>query len=636
MGAQGGVLWANRHGRRSWHRHAHARPTDDKQALVPVSERVWSAQSPVWLPLLLFAVDITVWVASLTVAEWLRYDFDVSAVSARGLLIAGACIIGVQGLFAHPFGLYARRWRVGSFDEAVSLAKCVLLSGIALTAIMWQTETATMPRSGPILATAFTMMGAMAARFTWRLVRDAALRPASAEALVVIGAGEAAYHIVRALNSNPQSSFRVVALVDDDPLKSNLRFENVRVQGTISSLAAVVAAAKASTVLLAIPSADRSLIRRVSRLCDEHELRLLVLPPVDEMFGMPTVSDIRPLDEEDLLGRRVADIDADHVKQYITGKRVLVTGAGGSIGSELCRQLVRFEPEALVMLDRDESGLHAVQLSIEGRALLSSPDLVLADIRDAQRIRQVFELHRPQVVFHAAALKHLALLEAAPNEAWQTNVLGTSNVLDAAQAVAVEHFVNISTDKAADPTSVLGYSKRITERLTAHRASSGLGLYVSVRFGNVLGSRGSVLTTFRAQAEAGGPITVTHPEVTRYFMTVQEAVRLTIYAGVIGQSGEVMVLDMGEPVRIADVAARFADQHTPPLQIEFTGLRPGEKMHENLMAKDELGVKRLHQLISHVAVEPLCLHELAMPCSPVGTVTLAKFASVTGIHLEMA
>jgi FlaA1/EpsC-like NDP-sugar epimerase len=269
--------------------------------------------------------------------------------------------------------------------------------------------------------------------------------------------------------------------------------------------------------------------------------------------------------------------------------------------------LARFEPEALIMLDRDESGLHATQLSIEGRALLDSPNLVLADIRDEARLTEVFMQHRPHVVFHAAALKHLTLLEGAPEEAWKTNVLGTQHMLKAAKAAGVDHFVNISTDKAADPVSVLGSSKRITERLTAHMTDAADGSYVSVRFGNVLGSRGSVLTTFRQQLEQGGPITVTHEDVTRFFMTVQEAVRLTIYAGAIGESGDVMVLDMGEPVKIIDVAKRFAKQRTPNLEIVLTGLRDGEKMHEDLFGAGEFDVRPVHKLISHVPVPALSI-----------------------------
>ena len=258
------------------------------------------------------------------------------------------------------------------------------------------------------------------------------------------------------------------------------------------------------------------------------------------------------------------------------------------------------------MLDRDESALHQVQLTIYGRALLDTPDTVLADIRDADRVVEVFNEYRPDVVFHAAALKHLPMLERHPNEAYKSNVIGTLNVLRAAEAVAVQIFVNISTDKAANPTSVLGYSKRIAERLTAHVAATApTGTYLSVRFGNVLGSRGSVLRTFREQIDQGGPVTVTHSDVTRFFMTVQEAVELVIQAGAIGRSGEVLVLDMGEPVRIHDVARRLVAQSRRPIEIIATGLRPGEKMDEELFGDGEVDVRPYHPLISHVPAPPL-------------------------------
>jgi FlaA1/EpsC-like NDP-sugar epimerase len=600
------------------------------EAAIRLHAAVESSRRVRWLPATHLAVDSLAWVLALAAAEWLRFDFDLGALNWGGLAVGALWAVVLQGVFGRMLGVYGRRWRYGSFDEVLALAATVVLTGLVLTVVVWTGDSSLMPKSVPLLAMGFTVSGTVAARSFWRLAKEKSRRPDGGAPLAVVGAGDGAYQIVRTLNTNPNSPYRPVALVDDDPLKARLRIEGVRVEGTIDDLAEVARQAEAATVLLAIPTADSELVQRVNRLCDEAQLRLLVLPPVHDMFGTPTLADIRPVTEADLLGRRQADIDPEAVKHYITGKRVLVTGAGGSIGSELCRQLARFEPEALVMLDRDESGLHAVQLSIEGRALLNSPNLVLADIRDAERVHEVFQQHRPHVVFHAAALKHLPLLEAAPAEAWKTNVVGTNRVLDAAEAVGVEHFVNISTDKAADPTSVLGYSKRITERLTAHRASVAAGNYVSVRFGNVLGSRGSVLHAFRAQAEAGGPITVTHPEVTRYFMTVEEAVRLTIYAAAIGDSGEVMVLDMGEPVRIADVAARFANQHTPPLVIVYTGLRPGEKLHEDLVAGHENGARRVHELISHVEVPPVSFGVVAARCGgePVSAATLADLAAV--------
>jgi FlaA1/EpsC-like NDP-sugar epimerase len=257
------------------------------------------------------------------------------------------------------------------------------------------------------------------------------------------------------------------------------------------------------------------------------------------------------------------------------------------------------------MLDRDESGLHGTQLSIEGRAMLDDDGLILADIRDAARVDEVFAWARPEVVFHAAALKHLPLLEMHPDEAWKTNVRGTLNVLNAARAHGTARFVNVSTDKAANPTSVLGWTKRITERLTANASEQGPTECVSVRFGNVLGSNGSVLKAFEQQAAQGLKITVTHPDITRFFMTIEEASRLVIYAGAIGDPGEVLILDMGEPVRIMDVAERFAAQHDPPLEIVITGLRPNEKLHEDLISADEHGDCKVHKLITHVTVPGL-------------------------------
>jgi FlaA1/EpsC-like NDP-sugar epimerase len=334
-----------------------------------------------------------------------------------------------------------------------------------------------------------------------------------------------------------------------------------------------------------------------------------VLPAVQNLNERPfDTSDIRDLTDEDLLGRRKVVIDLQQISDYLVNRRVLVTGAGGSIGSELCRQLARFNPAELIMLDRDESALHEVQLSIHGRALLNTPQTVLADIRDAETIKHIFNTRKPEVVFHAAALKHLPLLETYPTEAYQTNVLGTLTMLEASAQAGVGVFVNISTDKAANPISVLGYSKRIAERITAHFGKTvSTGKYMSVRFGNVLGSRGSVLMSFRDQIAKGGPLTVTHRGVTRYFMTISEAVQLVIQAGAIGSSGEALVLDMGTPVSIYDVAKQLVANSGKPVEIEIVGLRAGEKVHEELFGDDEVDTRPRHPLISHVPVLPVDL-----------------------------
>jgi FlaA1/EpsC-like NDP-sugar epimerase len=362
----------------------------------------------------------------------------------------------------------------------------------------------------------------------------------------------------------------------------------------------------ADVLIVAIPSASSGLIRELDALARAVPIEVLVLPPVSGLLGPHvTVGDLRELDVSDLLGRHPIDTDIDSIAHYLTNRRVLVTGAGGSIGSELCRQLSRFGPERLVMLDRDESALHQTQLSIEGRALLDSPDIVLADIRDGGQVERIMQEVRPHVVFHAAALKHMPLLERFPAEAVKTNIWGTQAVLTAAAAAGVERFINISTDKAANPLNALGCSKRIAERLTSFAGATREGTFISVRFGNVLGSRGSVLTSFKVQIANGGPLTVTHPDVTRYFMTVEEAVQLVIQAGAIGRTQEVLVLDMGEPVRIADVARQLARAASSPIDIVFTGLRPGEKLHEQLFDEDEEDIRLVHPLIAHVPVPPL-------------------------------
>jgi FlaA1/EpsC-like NDP-sugar epimerase len=367
----------------------------------------------------------------------------------------------------------------------------------------------------------------------------------------------------------------------------------------------------AEVMLIAIPSADAALVRELSEVGVEAGLQVRVLPPVSELLdGRVGEGDIRVLTEADLLGRREIDTDIAAIAGFLTGRRVLVTGAGGSIGSELCRQVARFEPAALAMLDRDESALQAVQLSIEGRALLDSRDLIVADLRDGPRIEEVFEEHRPEVLFHAAALKHLPLLEMHPEEGVKTNVFGTLNLLEIALRFGVDRFVNVSTDKAADPTSVLGYTKRVTERLTAAADEAGRGTYLSVRFGNVLGSRGSVLTAFRSQIEAGGPVTITHPDVARYFMTIEEAVQLVIQAGAIGADGDVLVLEMGDRVRITDLARRLIEATENPVEIVYTGLRPGEKVQEVLVGQAELSEPTSHDLISRVGVPTLAFGDL--------------------------
>ncbi len=546
------------------------------------------------------ALDALAWAVLLYLTALLRVELRTPEIRLGSfgvtVLIAVVCQVGLG------FGtvLYRMRWKVGSFEEARALAWTVAGTTAILTAYDLGLRHHAIPVSAVVVSGAGVFIVAAGYRAAWRMIWERHVRPVSAHPAIVYGAGIAGEQVVGAMLSDPASPYRPVALLDDDPEKHNTRIRGLRVAGRGSDLGRTVEATGASVVIVAIPSAGPELIREVSRQASEAGIWLRKLPPVSELLT-PTVgiSDIRPVTSHDQLGRRAEDT------RYLLGRRVLVTGAGGSIGSELCRQIIQFDPADLIMLDRDESGLHEVQLSIEGRAMLDSRSLVVCDIRDTAALADVFDEHRPEIVFHAAALKHLPLLEMWPAEAVKTNVLGTQNVIDASKRVGVERFVNISTDKAANPSSVLGYSKRMAERLTASAGDEEEGTYLSVRFGNVLGSRGSVLTTFRRQIENGGPITVTDPEVTRYFMTVQEAVKLVIQAAAIGDNGEALILDMGEPVRIADVAHQMASRAPQPVEIVYTGLRPGEKLHEELFGTGEVDVRPRHPLISQVAVRAI-------------------------------
>ena len=516
-------------------------------------------------------------------------------------------VILTQALVGYLVGIYRRRWRYGSFDEVAGLLITTTIStALLLVFRLFDRSLNPYPRSVIVIG-GFAGVFLMAAnRYVWRLAREQLRRPTeqTATKILVYGAGEGGIQMVNTLLRNPSSAYLPVGFLDDNPTTHRLSISGVPVIGGRDNLAEARTKTGATTLLIAIPSADSSLINDISSRAQKLGMDVKIVPPVQNLHERPlNPGDIRDLSDEDLLGRRKIHTDLQQISDYIVNRRVLVTGAGGSIGSELCRQLARFNPAELIMLDRDESALHELQLSIHGRALLDTPQTVLADLRDAATINHIFESRRPEVVFHAAALKHLPLLERYPLEAYQTNVIGTATLLQAAKNVNVQVFVNISTDKAANPISILGYSKRIAERLTAYfGANTPDGKYISVRFGNVLGSRGSVLMSFRDQIEKGGPVTVTHRGVTRYFMTISEAVQLVFQAGAIGSSGEVLVLDMGEPVSIYEVAMQLVRNSQKSVSIEIVGLRSGEKVHEELFGDGEVDSRPKNPLITHVLV----------------------------------
>jgi FlaA1/EpsC-like NDP-sugar epimerase len=404
---------------------------------------------------------------------------------------------------------------------------------------------------------------------------------------VIVGAGEAGRAIARDLRGVPEYGLDPIGFLDDHDTVGEVAA--LPTLGRLDDLGDVLREHRPDVVVVAIPALARARVHQLAAIASAWGATVRYLPSfVAALERDARTSDLRSLSMSHLIGRDEAHVVSPGAREVVTGKRVLVTGSGGSIGGELCRQVASFEPAKLYMLDHDESNLHGLQLRMSGRALLDDDGIIVADVRDARRMDQVFAQCRPQVVFHAAALKHLPLLEQHPCEGVKSNVLGTQNLVEAALRHDTERFVMISTDKAADPTSVLGATKRLAE-LIAQAYGTGPMRVASVRFGNVLGSRGSLLTVIEEQVTRGEPVTITHPDVTRFFMTVEEAVGLVFEAARMADSGEIFVLDMGEPVRVLDLVNSYAEQRhaDADVQVRFTGLRPGEKLNETLFGRGE-------------------------------------------------
>jgi FlaA1/EpsC-like NDP-sugar epimerase len=499
------------------------------------------------------------------------------------------------------YGLYGQMWRYASVEEA----RRVVLAG--LTGVLLVVGAGLLFGSYPIPGSyvgaggvlAFIGFGAL--RFQTRLFafhRRSAKHDGASERVLVFGAGDAGAMVLRDLAQHPGIGLRAVGLVDDDPRKRGRAIADVRVMGNRHDIPRLLERLDATQVLFAVPSATGDLVGEVAGLCEEADVRMRVLPTVREIVGgVVTARDIRDLSIEDLLGRQQVDMDLGAVRDLLAGRRVLITGAGGSIGSEIARQVATFGPAALDLLDNDETHLHDLAPTIQPGAPVTQ---LLADVRNRDRVLEVFEERSPEVVFHTAAHKHVPVLEAHPREAVLTNVLGTANVVEAAAAMGTERFVLISTDKAIRPRSVMGASKRLAEEIVRGFMPPGSAA-CAVRFGNVLGSRGSVIPTFLRQIQSGGPVTVTDPDMKRYFMSIPEAVQLVLQAAALSEGGDVLTLDMGEPVSIMDLARKVIrlSGRVPGRDIEIvvSGVRPGEKIVEDVRDDGEEMLPSAHPSI---------------------------------------
>lgn len=549
-----------------------------------------------FLSLFVFLFDLSALFFAWVGGFLLRFNFDLPINFVSVMIWGLVFLLPGHAIACRVAGLYRGIWMFASLPDLKRVLRAVGLSTAVLLVffVLYRTEYQVVPRSLLVLYPMLMMLymgGGRAAYRMWKEHRLYGGLIAQGKPVVIVGAGRGGAMLVRELERS--ADWRVVCLVDDDRTKWGRELSGNLVVGGIDRLPDILASEKAAHVILAMPSAAAEARRLATNLAVEAGAHVFTVPGLEDvMAGRVAISAIRPVEIEDLLGREPVWIDTDHVATMVADKTILVTGAGGSIGSELCRQLARFGPAKLILFEQSEFALY----TLEQWFLVHRPDIPLVslagDVKDAARLNEVFSLCRPQVVFHAAAYKHVPLMEVG--NAWQAvrnNVMGTLLVAEAASRLSVERFVLISTDKAVNPTNVMGATKRLAEMVceAMHRQGHGTQ-FEMVRFGNVLGSTGSVIPKFQEQIARGGPVTVTHPEITRYFMSIPEAAQLVLQAAAMGRGGEIFVLDMGEPVRIVDLARKMihlCGYSNDEIRIQFSGLRPGEKLYEELLADAE-------------------------------------------------
>ncbi|AJE03046.1 polysaccharide biosynthesis protein [Geobacter pickeringii] len=548
---------------------------------------------------LVFIVDVVLMAAAFYLSFLLRFDFILPSAEQELFLHGIFVVLAIKPLIFISSGMYRNIWRYASLQDGISIGKVVTLSTFITTFVLVLTrDTRPMPRSIYLLDWFLLFSFVSAARLLWRIYRETYIMPRqrSGKRTLIVGAGDAGNLLLKEIRKTVDSPYNVVGFVDDDKEKRDMRLSGIPVLGDLSRIKGIIRKHHVEEVIIAIPSASSEVIRKVVACCRECRVRFKTLPSIHAIIdGTVSIAQIKEVEIEDLLGREPVVLELEGIRGYLTDKRVLVTGAGGSIGSEICRQVAAFSPHKLLLFEAAETPLY----HIEKELVAQYPDIriipVIGDVRDQGRVEAIFDEFLPEVVFHAAAYKHVPMMEYNPGEAVTNNIGGTRTLADAAHRSGVKNFVMISTDKAVNPTNIMGASKRAAEIYVQSLAKQSRTNFTTVRFGNVLGSNGSVIPLFKEQIKQGGPVTVTDPQVIRYFMTIPEACQLVLQAGCIGVGGEIFVLDMGAPMRIVDLAEELIrlSGFTPheDIQIVFTGLRPGEKLFEELLIEGE-GVKQ--------------------------------------------
>ncbi len=540
------------------------------------------------------AHDILAAIAAWYLAFWLRFNTEIPEASLNTLVSAMLWVVPLQTAIFLVSGMYRGIWRYASVADLQRITLAVVLSTLVITLVLLlPQQEPPVPRSVPLLDPILLILILGGSRLGYRVWKEQRLRNvlgSRGRPVVILGAGDAAADLLK--NLARAGDWRVLGLLDDDPAKRGRQIQGVNVLGTLEELVDLGPRLGVELAIIAMPSASHQSRRRALEICRRAGVEALTVPSYQDLVsGKVTVSQVRNIELDDLLGRDPVLLDESGLQQWIRGRSILITGAGGSIGSELCRQIARFEPAQLVLYEHNEFALYRIEQEFAERYPHIQLNCVIGDVKNAARVAEALAAHRPQTVFHAAAYKHVPLMEEGNAwEAIQNNVLGTWRVAEAAIAHGVEKFVLVSTDKAVNPTNVMGASKRLAEIVCQGLQAGNPIRFVIVRFGNVLGSTGSVIPKFREQIARGGPITVTHPEITRYFMSIPEAAQLVLQAGFMGTGGEIFVLDMGEPVKIVELArelTRLSGYGEQDIGIEFIGLRPGEKLYEELLADGE-------------------------------------------------
>lgn len=544
--------------------------------------------------------DIVAALIAWELAFALRFNFDIPSPFFVVSLDALSWVLPLFACSFYVFGLYRGLWRFASIADLQHLIAAVMVGSLVTTALVALFHLGPIPRSVLVLHPLILILIMGGSRFAYRSWKEHRLYgPAKlrGQPVVIIGAGEAADSLLREISRSGQ--WYAVAIVDSSPGKMGRRLRGLPIYSPVETIREVAGRLGAKHAIIAMPDSKPTERRHAAELAAAAELSVMTVPSYDDLLsGRLSVSSIRKVELEDLLGREAVSLDNDGVNELLGGRVVLVTGAGGSIGSELCRQIVRFKPSRLVLVDSSEFALYSIGEELKQSHPLLRCQSWAADVRDKERVAEIFAYEQPEIVFHAAAYKHVPLMESF--NAWQavrTNAMGSLIVAQAALKVGVRKFVLISTDKAVNPTNVMGATKRLAEKLCLVVNNRGRTRFVIVRFGNVLGSNGSVIPKFREQIASGGPVTVTHPDIVRYFMTIPEAAQLVLQAGLMGQGGEIFVLEMGEPVKIVDLARdmiRLSGFSEEEIKIEFSGLRPGEKLYEELLADDEATLQTPH------------------------------------------